>query len=92
MVSLKERATEKKRGGKGAVYVTEPQSCAHFSIGKGIRQDPKITQYDNGQIILRKHDKLAYGVIIMYFMCTLQSANKLISAVSATLPNQCQSD
>ncbi len=81
MVGLKERAMEKKRGGKGAVYVTEPQSRAHFRVGKGIQWDPKITQYDNGQIILRKHDKSAYGVIIMYFTCTLQSANKLVSAV-----------
>ncbi len=81
MVGLKERAMEKKRGGKGAVYVTKPQSHAHFRVRKGIQWDPKITQYDNGQIILRKHDKSAYGMIIMYFTCTLQSANKLVSAV-----------
>ena len=82
MVGLKERARERKRGGKGAVYVTKPQSRPRFRVGKRTLWDPKITQYENSWIMVGKPDKSAYGVIIMYFPCTLSSANKLISAVN----------
>ncbi len=86
MVGLKERARERKRGGKGAVYVTKPQSRPRFRVGKRTLWDPKITQYENSWIMVGKPDKSAYGVIIMYFPCTLSSANKLVSAV--TLPEE----
>ncbi len=86
MGGLKERATEKKRGGKGAVYATKPQSHAHFRVGKGMRRDPKITQYKIGRIRIGKYDKSAYGVIIRYFPCTLSSANKLVYAVIDVYP------
>jgi hypothetical protein len=45
--------------------------------------DPKITRYENSQIRVGKYFKSAYGVIIMYFPCTLSSANKLVYAVTA---------
>ena len=83
MIGLKERAIKRKREGKGAVYMTEPQSRPHFRDRKCTVQDPKITWYENNWIRVGKHDKSAYGVIIMYFRCTLSSTNNLIFAVSA---------
>jgi hypothetical protein len=71
MVGLKKRARNRKRGRKGAVYMTEPQSRPRPRVGKRVRRDPKITQYENGRIRVRKYVKSAYGVIIMYFPCTL---------------------
>ena len=34
---------------------------------------------------VRKYNKLAYGVFITYFLCTLSYANKLIYTVIATI-------
>lgn len=82
MIRLKERASDRKRGGKGAVYMTEPQSRPCFRVRKRALWDPKFTRYENCQIRVGKYCKLAYGVIIMYFLCTLSSANKLVYAVS----------
>ena len=81
-VSLKEQAREKKRRRKGADYVTETQSRPCFWDGKCTLCDPKITWYENNRIRVGKHDKSAYGVIIMYFRCTLSSANNLVFAVT----------
>ncbi len=81
MIGLKERAIKRKREGKGAVYMTKPQSRPRFRDRKRTVQDPKITRYENNRIRVGKHDKSAYGVIIMYFWCTLSSANNLVFAV-----------
>src|SRR5260370_40435402 len=81
MVSLKEGATKKKRVRKCAVYVQKPQSRPQRRVRKCSWQDPKIIQYENSWIMVGKPDKSAYGVIIMYFTCTLHSANKLVSAL-----------
>jgi len=74
---------KKKRGGKGVVYVTVPQSHAHFRVEKGTWWNSKITQYEIGQSRVRKYDKSAYSVIIRYFLYTLSSTNKLVYAVNA---------
>ena len=82
MVRLKERARKRKRGWKGRVYLTEPQSRPQLRVRKHTPRDPKITWYENNQIRVGKYDKSAYGVIIMYFPLALPFANKLIHAVS----------
>jgi len=82
MVSLKEGVMKKKRVRKCVVYVPEPQSRPHLRVRKCLWQDPKIIWYENSWIMVGKPDKSVYGMIIMYFTCTLHSANKLVSAVS----------
>jgi hypothetical protein len=82
MIGLKGSTRKKKRGGKGVVYMTESQSRPQLRVGKRTLWDPKITWYENGWIRVRKHDKYAYGVIIMYLPRTLPFANKLISTVN----------
>ena len=82
MSGLKKREVKRKRGGKRSVYMTEPQSRPRNLVSKRTLQDPKITRYENSQIKVRKYDKSAYGVIIIYFPCTLSFANNLVYAVS----------
>jgi hypothetical protein len=83
MIGLEERARKKKRVGKGAVYKTKPQSRPQHRVGKCTRWDPKITRKENSRIRVRKHDRSAYGVKIMYFPHALSSAKKHVSAVIA---------
>ena len=54
MIGLKNGARKRKRGGKGAVNKIESQSRPHLRVGKGTPRDPKITQYENSQIRVRK--------------------------------------
>jgi hypothetical protein len=82
MFGLKKREVKRKRGGKRSVYMTEPQSRPRNLVSKRTLQDPKITRYENSQIKVRKYDKSAYGVIIIYFPCTLFFANNLVYAVN----------
>jgi hypothetical protein len=44
MFELKKGARIRKRGGKGAVYMTESQSRPQLKVGKCTSWDPKITQ------------------------------------------------
>jgi hypothetical protein len=44
MFGLEKGARVRKRGGKGAVYMTESQSRPQFKVGKRTSWDPKITQ------------------------------------------------
>jgi len=44
MIGFEERVRKKKRGRKGMVYATEPQSRPHLYVGKCARSDPKITR------------------------------------------------
>jgi hypothetical protein len=82
MFGLKKREVKRKRGGKRSVYMTEPQSRPRNLVSKRTLQDPKITRYENSQIKVRKYDKSAYGVIIIYFPCTLSFANNLVYVVN----------
>ncbi len=59
MVRLKERETKKKRGGKGVVFESEPQSRPRFRVRKQTQSDPKITKYENNRISVGKPDKSA---------------------------------
>ncbi len=56
----KDRPDQKGEQGKGRV-------------GKRTLYPPRITQYENGRIMVGKHDKSAYGVIIYFNRSTMNA-------------------
>lgn len=81
MIGFIGRVREEKWGRKGTENAAEPLSIHQLRVRKCLKWDQKITQYENSQIKVGKYNKSAYGVIIMYFQCTLSYTQKLVYAV-----------